>query len=140
MKLLISIIMFAVITVATTVKAQNDLVDRVIQSEMPGAYNPTNSSESELNKAAILNSSLRLQYILLHETTNEELKVCYAIRVLDAQIAKTRQFASDPKYNAESLQKHLDELLKEQAELQNNFVRFKTGMSNQPHIKHIDIV
>jgi predicted outer membrane protein len=84
----------AMVTLASTAMAADDLASKVIQSEPIGAYNPTNNSEEELNKAAAFNSGIRLQYIILHET-NEELKICFALRILESQIAAARRLASD---------------------------------------------
>jgi hypothetical protein len=113
MKILIPLFMTLPFAVGATDQKGGDLATVVIQSESLGGYNPLDRSEEELNKAAAFNSAGRLQHIMLHEVSDPELKVCYALRVLDSQIATSRQLAAD-KNNQEG---HLGVLLKRQAEL-----------------------
>ena len=80
---------------ARSALAADDLASEVIRSEPIAAYNPTNNTEAELNKAAAINSGVRLQYLILHEAS-QEVRVCYAIRVLDSQIVAAQRLAAAP--------------------------------------------
>jgi hypothetical protein len=114
MKFLLSLIMILPAAVRSADQKGEDLATIVIQSEMHAGYNPLNSRDEELNKAAVINSGLRLQYIMLHEVADPELKVCYALRVLDSQIATSRLLASE---NNKAAAENLTVLLQRQTEL-----------------------
>ena len=107
------IVLFALAAAASDLKDQ-DLAATVIRSQSLGGYNPLNHSEEELNRAAAFNSGLRLQYLMLHEATNQELRVCYALQVLDSQITALRPLASEKTKRAND---RLALLLKQQTEL-----------------------
>ena len=98
-------------------QGDDDLASTVIRSESRAGYNPVDKSEAELNKAATINSALRLQYMMLHEVTDQELRVCYALRVLESQIAAARVITSGSNSNSSQNRDQLDVLLKRQAEL-----------------------
>jgi len=114
MKLLLPLIVILAVAVRSADQKDEDLATIVIQSEMHAGYNPLNSSDEELNRAAVFNSGLRLQFMMLHEVTDPELKVCYALRVLDSQIATFRLLASE---NNKAAADNLTVLLQRQSEL-----------------------
>jgi len=95
MKLITALIFLLALAAGASGQKADDLATTVIKSQSPGAYNPLNKSEEELNKAAAFNSRLRLQYLMLHEVTNQELKICYALQVVESQIAALQPSASE---------------------------------------------
>jgi hypothetical protein len=115
MKILLTFMSVFALTVIAGERGTEDVATTVIRSEFHAAYNPLDNSEAELNKAAAINSALRLQHLMLHEVSDPELRVCYALRVLESQIVIARRSISVSR--SDSAQKHLDILLKRQAEL-----------------------
>jgi hypothetical protein len=63
-----------------------DVARRVIASESKPSHNPIDSSEAELNKSAVINSALRLRHLMLSDAVSEELRVCYAISIVEQKI------------------------------------------------------
>ena len=114
MKLLLPLIMILAFPVRSADQKDEDLATIVIQSEIHTGYNPLNSADEELNRAAVFNAGLSLQYIMLREVTDPELKVCYALRVLDSQIATFRLLASE---SNKAAAENLTVLLRRQSEL-----------------------
>jgi len=104
---------------ARSALAADDLASEVIRSEPIAAYNPTNNTEEELNKAASINSGVRLQYLILHEAS-EEVRVCYAIRVLNSQLATARRIAATPNDDGRA-KRYLAELLDKRTKLAKQF-------------------
>jgi hypothetical protein len=104
---------------ARSALAADDLASEVIRSEPIAAYNPTNNTEEELNKAASINSGVRLQYLILHEAS-EEVRVCYAIRVLNSQLATAQRIAATPNDDGRA-KRYLAELLDKRTKLAKQF-------------------
>jgi hypothetical protein len=104
-----------------------DLAATVIQSPILGGYSPLNDSEEELDKAAAFNSRLRLQHLMLHEVTNQELRVCYALQVLDSQIAALQPLASESKKRVKD---RLATLLQQQTQLAEDLRAIQRGRAD----------
>ncbi len=64
-----------------------EIAVRIIRSYPGGGYNPVDSSEQELNRAAVYNSHLRLSFLMCGETVSEELRLCYALQVAQSRLA-----------------------------------------------------
>ncbi len=114
MKLILLLILILALAVGASGQKADDLAATVIKSQSFGGYNPLNNSEEELNKAAAFNSRLRLQYLMLHEVTNQEVKVCYALQVVDSEIAALQPLASE---RNRRINDRLALLLKQQSDL-----------------------
>lgn len=97
-------------------QSQENLASKVIQSDFHAGYNPTNNSEQELTSAAIVNSELRLQHLILHEAS-DELRICFALRILKEQIVTARHAISLAGTNSGPAQAHLATLLASQGQL-----------------------
>lgn len=67
-------------------ESPKEVAVRIIRSETPPAHNPLDNSERELNRAAVMNSRLRLKELMAGATVSDELRVCYALRVLDDRL------------------------------------------------------
>jgi hypothetical protein len=85
MKLIVSALIFFGIAVANAETPQ-EVARRIISSQVSPAYNPLNETESELNRAAEINSELRLRALMLGDTVSEELRVCYALHLIHNRI------------------------------------------------------
>lgn len=59
-----------------------DAAIRIIKSDNPPAYNPKDLSEEELNHAEVINSRLRLNFLMSSDEVSEELRACYALRII----------------------------------------------------------
>jgi len=70
-----------------------EVAKRIISSESPPAYNVTNTTETELNRAAAINSQLQLRAFMLGNTVSEELRVCYALHIIQQRIGIRRVIA-----------------------------------------------
>jgi len=58
----------------------------VIRSTPAGAYNPVDRSEEEMLRAQIFNSRLTLQHLMLAPETTEQMRICFALWLLDQQL------------------------------------------------------
>jgi hypothetical protein len=134
MKIKIILAVIAITAVVATAQTKDDLAASVIRSEVYTGYNLLNNSEEEQNKAASINASLRLQHILLYETTNDELRVCYALHILDSQVKEARQLADAHEFtstssDAEKTRRYLANLLEKQKELAKQFREIQKAKS-----------
>jgi hypothetical protein len=59
------------------------LAAQIIRRFSPGAYNPMNRSEAEMRKSVRENAKLRLNHLMATSDIPEELRICYAITLLD---------------------------------------------------------
>jgi len=121
MKPLHILVVVLAFTVTAAEQKDEDLAATVIRSEVHAGYNPLDNSEAELIKAATINSALRLQYIMLHEVRDPEVRVCYALRVLESQIASARRIVEVSGNESGRSQEYLDMLQKRQTELARQF-------------------
>jgi hypothetical protein len=65
----------------------DELARGIIKAEAAGAHNVSNDTPEELQRVAAANSRLRLQWIMLNDSSvSEEIRVCYAIRVIDDKL------------------------------------------------------
>lgn len=85
-----------------------EVARRVISSESSTAYNPINNTEEELNRASVINSKLRLRHLMLGDSVSDELRVCYALQVLQQRGDLVRRDATTKKLER---QMHADELV-----------------------------
>ena len=58
----------------------------VIRSAPSGAYNPVDRSEEEMLRAQIFNSRMTLQKLMLAPETTEQMRLCFALWLLDQQL------------------------------------------------------
>lgn len=137
MKALLPVILLFAAAATAAEKQEVDLATSVIRSEICGGYNPLNNSEEELNKAAIENSRMKLRHLMLQKSTGRELKVCYALHVLEAQIKAVRRNVSRSAHASNRAQEHLAVLLKRQTELARLFRKIQNpkAKSGGPAIK-----
>lgn len=87
MKTIIFILLCAAHAIAET---PNETAKRVIESEVTPAYNPRDASVEELNRAAAINSQLQLRSILLGDSVSEELRLCFALRLIQERLGLRR--------------------------------------------------
>jgi len=106
-----------------------ELITRLIEAAHNSAYNPINNSPEELLKADAINAELRLKQLLL-VSTNEELRICYALRIVNQSIGTIEQMIRNktptsmnlttalagPLRQREILVKYLREIRKQNAE------------------------
>ena len=65
----------------------DELAREIIRTETAGAHNVSNDTPEELQRVAAANSRLRMQWIMLNDSSvSEEVRVCYAIRVIDDKL------------------------------------------------------
>lgn len=96
----------------TVSQAADDLASSIIHSEVTPIYNAHDNTEDELNKQAASVAQERLKQLLLNDSS-EEIRVCFALRILEPQIGIARKLAADPsddgrgkRYPEGLLQKH----------------------------------
>jgi hypothetical protein len=88
-----------------------EVARRVISSESSTAYNPINDTEEELNRASLINSKIRLRHLMLGDSVSDELRVCYALQVLQHRADLVRGFGADATTKNLERQMHADELV-----------------------------
>jgi hypothetical protein len=81
MKTALFVLLLLVVTTAFA-ETPAEVAKRIIASETVGAYNPVNTTAEELNRASAINSQLQLRQLMLGDTVSEELRICYALRVI----------------------------------------------------------
>jgi hypothetical protein len=81
MKAAVFILLFSVAATAFA-ETPKEVAKRIIASEAVGAYNPLNNTAEEMTRASAINSQLQLQQLMLGDTVSEELRICYALRVI----------------------------------------------------------
>ena len=65
----------------------DELAREVIKEESPVAHNIKDDTEEELQRATAANSRLRLNWLMLNDgSVNEEIRISYAIRVIDDRL------------------------------------------------------
>jgi len=65
----------------------DNLARAIIQEEAAGAHNVSDDTHEELKRATAANSRLRLKWLMLNQVSvTEELRICYAIRVIDDKL------------------------------------------------------
>ena len=67
-----------------------DLIDKLINTEHSFAYNPIDDTPAELIKTDAFNAEQTLKHILL-TSTNEELRTCYALRIVNHNIRRIEE-------------------------------------------------
>ncbi len=72
----------------------DEIVRTIINWEGAVAYNPTNNSSAETTKADAVNAELRLKTLIL-QSSNEELRICYALKVINGIINSTESQMKD---------------------------------------------
>ena len=97
----------------------DDLAKRIISQEFAAGYNPVDSSKEEEIRAAAINSQLRLKWLMQSDEVTEELRICYAIKVLNERIALVSRIDSgiDPTGEHSALQKEKEILASRLIEL-----------------------
>ena len=75
----------------------DQLAKEIIRSIPAGAYNPLDKSEDELLRAQIFNSRMTLQQLMLASETTEQMRICFALMLIDQQLNVIR---SMPEYNS----------------------------------------
>jgi chromosome segregation ATPase len=114
MRTVSSVLAIVAFAVTAADARHEDLASVVIRSEvvMMDFYRPLDDSEDELIKKYSLDSALQLRYLILHESTDPELRICYALRILESQIASTSEaLASIPAEYSHHTRDHLEMLL-----------------------------
>ena len=81
MKTALFVLLWSVVTSASA-ETPREVAKRIIASEVVGAYNPVNNTVEELNRASAIISQLQLRQLMLGDTVSEELRICYALRVI----------------------------------------------------------
>ena len=104
---------------ALSAETANDLAKRIISQDFAAAYNPIDSSKEERIRAAAINSQLRLNWLMQSDEVTEELRICYAIKVLNKRIEMLSRLGSgiDPAGKPSTLQKEKDILASRLIEL-----------------------
>jgi hypothetical protein len=65
----------------------DELAREVIKEESAGAHNIRDDTQEELQRTAAANSRLRLKWLMLNDNSvSEEIRICYAIRVIDDKL------------------------------------------------------
>jgi hypothetical protein len=81
-------ILIAFAALANATQTPNQLALEVIKQDFSPAYNPENSSKEELIKAAAINSRLALNHLMSSNQVSEEIRVCYAIRLINDKLGR----------------------------------------------------
>lgn len=110
------IMLFLSVTAAE--KKDEDLATRVIESKLVDPiYNGANDSEEEAIKSTLSSSDYMLQKLMLQESTDQRMKICYALEILKRQILETHWAISVSGTNSSSSKAHLVALQDRQREL-----------------------
>jgi hypothetical protein len=96
---------------AVWAETPQEVARRVISSESFSAYNPINNTEEELNRASVINSKIRLRHLMLGDSVSDELRVCYALQVLQQHRDLVRDLGVDATTKKLERQMHADELV-----------------------------
>lgn len=96
---------------AVWAETPQEVARRVISSESFSAYNPINNTEEELNRASVINSKIRLRHLMLGDSVSDELRVCYALQVLQQHRDLVRDLGGDATTKKLERQMHADELV-----------------------------
>lgn len=119
MKTVFVLIVIATLTMAGADKSA-DVATEVIRSEFYQRYTPRDASAAELDKAARIDAALRLQEIMLRRVDDQELRICYALRILEYQIRVNRGYLARSG-NPDGYKKRLDVMLRQEEQLLKQF-------------------
>ena len=76
--------MFVIFSPVIQAETPNELAIKIIKNQSSFGYNPRNNSKDELAHAKAVNSAMTLNAIMANdENVSEELRICYAIKLLD---------------------------------------------------------
>ena len=84
---------FIFVCITSTVHAgtAEDLAKEIIRQEVTTAHNASDSTPEELERVTAANSRLRLNWLMQNdESISEEIRICYAIRVIDDSLGLHR--------------------------------------------------
>ena len=92
--LLMSIIFSPVIQA----ESPNELAIKIIRTQPAFGYNPRNNSKEELAYAKAVNSAMTLNAIMANDkNVSEQLRICYAIKLLDNELGVRKAIRSGSK-------------------------------------------
>jgi hypothetical protein len=84
------LMILASVVIAASAESPHDTALRIIASSPGPVYHPPNSTDPELNKAAVLNSQTQLRQFMLGDSVPEDIRVCFALRLLDERLLLSR--------------------------------------------------
>lgn len=110
MKVTVLFLIALAISSALFAESPAEVAVRTIREYSPLAYNPKDKSEAEVTRAAEFNSQLRLRFLLLSEGASDELRVCFALRLIHErlQLAEAIRSGTQPLPDEISLMRDRD--------------------------------
>ena len=76
--------MFVAFGLVVQAETPNELAIKVIKNQSTFGYNARDDSDEELVRAHAINSAMRLNWLMANDkNVSEELRICYAIKLLD---------------------------------------------------------
>jgi len=104
MKLSILSLFVLVTSIAVAEQMTPDQIAKeIIQSTPAGAYNPLDKSGEELLRAQIINSRMQLRQLMLAPETTEQLRICFALLLIDQQLEAIK---GNPAYSSKHEELH----------------------------------
>ena len=91
--------MFVAFGLVVQAETPNELAIKVIKNQSTFGYNVRDDSDEELVRAHAINSAMRLNWLMANDkNVSEELRICYAIKLLDdaLRIQKVIRSVSKP--------------------------------------------
>lgn len=85
----LAILAFLAFTTSVALAEQmtpDQIAIEVIRSATSGAYNPVDRSEEEMLRAQVFNSRMTLQQLMLAPETTEQMRICFALWLLDQKL------------------------------------------------------
>jgi hypothetical protein len=79
-------------------ESANAMAVRIIESQPSAGYNPLNTSKEEMARAYAYNSKMQLNALMAKDKSiSEELRICYAIHLLDSALGIQKVLRSGTK-------------------------------------------
>ena len=98
MKIITSIFLLVAISMTLNAENPNDLAVKIIKSQSSFGYNFRDESQEEIAHGHAMNSKMRLNWLMVNDkSVSEELKTCYAIKLLDDALGLQKTIRSGMK-------------------------------------------
>ena len=98
MKRFTYLVMFVIFAPLIRAESPNELAIKIIRSQSAFGYNPRNNSKDELAHAKAVNSAMTLNALMANDkNVSEELRICYAIKLLDNALGIRKAIRSGSK-------------------------------------------
>jgi len=124
---------FACVISTVSAETAEDLAKEIIRQEFTTAHNASDSTPEELERVTAANSRLRLNWLMQNdESISEEIRLCYAIRVIDDALGLHRIVKSGVEQGPKEIDLRKKRLLLARRLIQLDQTKAEQGGTGQP--------